>query len=228
MDGGAPSEGRIQDGVLTIDGEQLALASGRGDVTLDGDRVRVDWVVGTLEVDGAAADRLVVVTPEMDWMVAGEGSITRDRLGTHLIDAAAGTCRGLRDGATCLPVQASGWLGRAHALASAGDWAAAGTAFEEARDLAGEQPAVRAEAWAGLADAHVRRGDVQRAALVAERALADGAGTREEQLHVLAARAYLTMGDCDAALPHLQALPDPTAEEAEHAARCVAQFRSSP
>lgn len=228
LDNASPREARIDAGVLTVDGEQIAVANGQGEVTLDGERVRLDWVVGTLEVDAAAADRLWVLTPELDWVVAGKGSIARDRLGTHLLDAAAGTCRGLRDGDTCLPVQASGWLGRAHALAGDGDWSASGAAFEEARDLAGDQPAVRAEAWAGLADALVRSGDVQQAALVAEQALADGAGTREEQLHVLAARAYLTIGDCGSALPHLQALPDPSADEAEHAARCVAQLRSSP
>lgn len=220
-----PEDVVLADGTLSLAGEPLARAMGQGSSTLEGERVLVDWVVGTIEAHEQAADRLVVATAEAEWPVGAPGALTRDRMGTHVGDAPGAACIGDRDGDTCLPVHASGWLGRAHALSDDGDPRAASLAFEAARDLAAADDAVRSEAAAGLADALVREGRLADAAAAAEWAIAEAPGTRELRLHMLAARAYLTLGDCGSALPHLHALPEPTAEETAYIAHCEEQVR---
>ncbi len=234
LDGGELDAASVQvaDGVLTVRGEAIARLDGRGEAGVEEGRVRLDWVVGTVHADEAAVDYLVIVTPEAVWPVGAAGNLSRDRLGTHLPGMEQARCEGDAEeteaGITCLPVSAPGWLGRAHALVASGEVVPAIDAFSQAKELAEAGSAVRAEAWAGMADALVRGGDVDRGAMVAEDALADGAGTREMQLHTLAARAYLMVGDCGSALPHLRVLPEPSAEEAQHAARCEALLRSPP
>jgi len=120
----------------------------------------------------------------------------------------------------CLPTTAAGWLTRARALEDRGAADAQVLAAADAGVALGADDAVRSELEVTRMGALLRSGRTTQALLAAEAALPGAGPDRAEELHRAAARLALAAGDCARALPHLDALTAPTADELAHAARC--------
>ena len=115
---------------------------------------------------------------------------------------------------------AAGWLARARALedGSAGDTAVL-SAAESGLALDGDD-AIRSELQVVRMGALLRTGRNADALVAAEAALVGAGPERAEELHRAASHLALAAGDCDRALPHLDALTAPTPDETAHASNC--------
>ncbi len=123
-------------------------------------------------------------------------------------------------GDACLPTTAAGWLTRARALEDRGAAAAQVLAAADAGVALGAEDAVRSELEVTRMGALLRSGRAADALAAAEAALPGAGPDRAEELHRAAARLALASGDCARALPHLEALTAPTADELAHTANC--------
>lgn len=221
-------------GSLTPTADVRATHDGLGTLTATGEVLDVDWQAGriTFDVTPDRGVRLAVRTPEGVARVVGTRfTVERDALGTR-VEVERGTvsvtCAGhgeTRVGGgsetECLPITAAGWLARANALSDRGATpdqvlAAADTGLR----LPVEGP-LRSELGVARMRALLAAGRDHEALLAAEAALVDAEEGRAGELHRAAAALALTAGDCRRALPHLSVLPDPTADEAAHLARCA-------
>ena len=220
---------------------------GRGAVAGTERDLVIDWEVGRieLEVDPDEGVALEVRTPEGTVSVVGTRfAVVRDATGTS-IEVEHGAVRAdcgatgesdpsgrpaavlgfvvaAGERAECLPVTASGWLARARA--EEGRSAPASTVLARAdAGLRLDAPApIASELEVARMGALLRDGRSSEALDASERALAGADAARAQELHRAAARLALAAGDCDRALPHLDALDALAPDEAAYRARCSA------
>ncbi len=218
---------------LTVDGVSVARIDGEGAHALVDGTLRVDWIVGRLELLAEPSLPVEVVTREGSTLAPQGGVVVvRDAMGSHVEAVAAEAEVACGDAPervvavgevhTCLPTTASGWLGRAHALAERGAHDDALASVDAGLALVPDGTVAVELMTAGM-EVALATHDLDAAVAFAEEALAVGPSARGEELHRVAARGWLIGGDCARALPHLDALSSLDASEAQHQARCRAE-----
>lgn len=212
---------------------RLAYA-GAGELSGTDQAPRLTWETGTVHV---------AVTPEqgVDFrvntrdaeirVIGTEFDVTRDTLGTRVavdegkvgVACEDGSERVLRAGESweCLPTTAAGLLGRARAFQAQGDHGQMLMAAEKGLALGGVDPALLAELTVVRIDGLVALGSHAEARGLVERYLVAHPGSsRAAELRRIAAAVALQQGDCAGAWPHLDALPERTADEQAWWASC--------
>jgi hypothetical protein len=215
--------------------------TGTGTVAGTTDDLTVAWDAGHLSaaIEPDQGVTFQVDTREATVRVVGTAfDVQRDSLGTR-VDVTRGTvevsCHRAADeppqrtlhageSTVCLPVSATGMLGRAQALDDGGATPEVVLdAVDDGLELvsAGDE-AVHVELLVEKMGALLADGRTAEARATAERALAlPGDGGRAEELHRALATLSLVDGDCAAAVPHLQALERPSEAELAHLDRCT-------
>lgn len=226
--------------LLSLSDAVRATHDGEGHAERKGDAIHIDWEIGalTLDVDPEEGATVEVRTPEALLVVHGTRfTVERSPLGTEVrvdhglvswscasSDGSMGPSQKVSasQSSLCLPLTAEGLLNRARALGvdDPSRRADALDAVQRGLSLSASGP-TRVELLAFEVAAKLASGDTLAALDAAERAIAAGPDpARAIELHRTAARLSLTWGYCDRAVPHLDALPSLTPEEAAHRDRC--------
>ncbi|MCB9741713.1 MAG: hypothetical protein H6741_02295 [Alphaproteobacteria bacterium] len=211
---------------LSLGAGVRAVFQGEGEARAEDGRLVLWWQVGALHLSAEDPDWPLAATTAEGRLSLNEGAFALERsaLGSRFeMDAGQATlqCEGeaprtLTAGqeAWCLPTTAAGWRARAQALSEAG---AAATEVLSALDAGLDRPApepLRAELQAARVQALLALERVDEALAAAEDYLREPERPRAQALRRLAASVALQAGDCARALPHLQALASPSADEA--------------
>lgn len=207
-------------------------AAGLGEAVGVGDAWSIDWTQGRIALDLPADSEHTVElrTPEAVIRVVGTAlEVERTALGTRVAASAGRVDVGCLSGGdhevlaggavTCLPVTATGLLGRARALGDAGATPDVVLAALDAGLALAADNVVRAELQAQRIAPLSAAGRLEEALAAAESVVAGG-GPRADQVRHAAAALAWSIGGCERARPHLVAIVDPTDGERAWLASC--------
>ena len=215
--------------------EHVRLAyEGSGELSGTDRAPRLAWESGTVHVAVTPEQGIDLRVQTRDAEVRVIGTVfdvSRDTLGTRVkvdegkvgVACQDGTERVLRAGESmeCLPNTAAGLLGRARAFQARGEYGHMLMAAEKGLAVAEPSSALAAELTVVRIDGLVALGSASEARSLVERYLTGNPGsTRASELHRIAAAVALQQGDCAGAWPHLDALPQRTADENAWLAAC--------
>jgi hypothetical protein len=192
--------------------ELVIAADGTGTLSGSTDRPEITWEAGTLTLAGPA----LITTREAHVASTGPATLTRDVAGTRITGPAQVTCRApdvaapRSDGDTlaCPPVSAAGRLALARSRDDAGAPPAEVLALLDDGLAVASSPVVTAELRAARIATLADLGRDRDLLEAARQHLRDPEAPRAREVAHRAAATALAAGDCDAARPFLQALPD--------------------